>query len=365
MRGILNFDRVYFHYNILRLLEDPVDEAVYLINALLHFTLTTEVVFIVAPTSVIFERARTRLSVENGGGNYKNHFTTRISSQLIDSDLSGLYSILFELTQTVTDLKVTVFESKLGDFVKVIPPSINAVKEILLPLKPGLNKREIQAMIANVTFEYHQVELPYGLIVGGPYSHIATRNIIANRVGNVSGLRVLDVGCAIGFMTFEFAKMEAKLVRGVEIRRERLSQAVLLNKIFRFRNVEFIHLSLQAWPHGSWDIVSCLNVIHHVDQPVRFLHDLVHASRKLLILEVAEVQDQSLPTSSQLIQLRQAVGNNTFAIAVSLPAPDTPFMLSSAFIESILVHQMSACPGGLEILPSPIAGRRLLFCSRA
>lgn len=97
-------------------------------------------------------------------------------------------------------------------------------------------------------FQYHQVQLPHGVVVGPLNDHQDSKDINMKYLGDVQGLRVLDVGCAIGFMTFEFAKCNVELVRGIEVDIDRLEQAVLIKNIYQFRNVELIHRGIGVGP---------------------------------------------------------------------------------------------------------------------
>jgi hypothetical protein len=169
------------------------------------------------------------------------------------------------------------------------------------------------------------------------------------------------VGCAIGANTFALAKAGATLVRGIELRRERLKQACVLKRILRLWNTEFTQRDVYTWPHGQWDIVLALNVIHHVPEPFRFIRRLAALSSKWLVMEVPEAND---PVMKILDKDLRTIALGT-ATTISLKGDDILFAVSVESIRLALRGQgTDYCPGGFQRLPSPISGRQLIFCCR-
>src|SRR5438067_1006241 len=97
-------------------------------------------------------------------------------------------------------------------------------------------RAQIEQILREQKFEYHRVDLPFGLHTPG-VDRSATRDLIFPE--SLVGKTVLDVGCALGYFCFEAEARGAARVVGIELKERRFSQALLLKKIKGSR-VEFI-----------------------------------------------------------------------------------------------------------------------------
>ncbi len=92
--------------------------------------------------------------------------------------------------------------------------------------------------------------------------------MIMDDVGDVKGKRILDLGCNIGRFCFEFSKIGARLVSGVDIDRECIQIAIDIAKEFKQDNTLF--LQGEVTPkyleniEGKFDIVLFLSVMNHM-----------------------------------------------------------------------------------------------------
>ena len=119
-------------------------------------------------------------------------------------------------------------------------------------------KEQIEKVLREERFPYHRVELPFGLHTPGQ-DRSATRDRIFP--ASLAGKTVLDVGCALGYFSFEAEKRGAARVVGVELNEKRLRQAVLLKEILGSR-VEFLQRDVLTEPPAEpFDCVCFLNVI--------------------------------------------------------------------------------------------------------
>jgi SAM-dependent methyltransferase len=88
----------------------------------------------------------------------------------------------------------------------------------------------------------------------------------------LSGLRVLDLGCLEGGYAIEFAMHGAEVV-AVEGREANIAKARVVKTLLHLDNLTLHHddvrnLSLETW--GSFDVVLCLGVFYHIDAPALF-----------------------------------------------------------------------------------------------
>ena len=105
-------------------------------------------------------------------------------------------------------------------------------------------------------------------------------------IDEARGKTVLDLGCAEGLITNEFAKAGAKRVTGIELLPSHLAVAQVVCRAQN--NVSFIcsHLgdyikSLEIFP--TYDIVLALGIIHKLDDPAVPLRFAAKSARSLLV----------------------------------------------------------------------------------
>src|SRR5205085_10454300 len=83
----------------------------------------------------------------------------------------------------------------------------------------------------------------------------------------------------------------ASSVVGVELNGERFRQACLLKDIIG-SGVEFLQRDILKEPlDEQFDYVCLLNVLHHLDEPIRAVHQLATITRELLIIEFPTFED--------------------------------------------------------------------------
>lgn len=355
--AIQSYDRVYFHFNILELSESSEErpQPEYL-RSILQLPFWSHINVLVSPLQTLKARASSRISVEAGKGDYRS-ILPKILGQY-DLDVPGIYSSLYDVLCEFS-IDVDIINTATESY-RLVDGGMDAIRDILYSNLPEMSHAEMKLMIDSRTWLYHKVELPFGLSVGGPYDHSQSIELIKQKT-TPTNATILDVGCAIGANTFALAKAGARLVRGIELRRERLEQACILKRILRLKNVEFTQFDLYTWPHGQWEVVLALNVIHHVPEPFRFIRRLAELSSRWLVIEVPQANDPTLNIKDDYVR---GIAQET-AATISLQGDDKLFAVSVASIRLALQGQGTEfCPGGFEYEASPIAGRQLIFCCR-
>jgi SAM-dependent methyltransferase len=150
-----------------------------------------------------------------------------------------------------------------------------------------LNKDEIARILKLHPEWYQKIQLPFGLETPGK-----DRSQIAEKIfpSNLQGASVLDVGCAEGFFCFEAKKRNAGRVIGVDIDKDRLGTAIKLGKALEM-DIEFQQRSvIDVEQLGMFDYVLCLNILHHVTDPIHIINKLIQITRKQLALEIADIR---------------------------------------------------------------------------
>src|SRR5262249_28764243 len=116
----------------------------------------------------------------------------------------------------------------------------------------------------------------------------------------LTGKSVLDVGSALGYFCFEAEARGASRVVGVELSGERFRQACLLKDIIGSR-VEFLQRDILQHPlDEKFDHVCLLNVLHHLDEPIRAIHQLAAIARESLIIEFPTFEDPKFRKTARI-----------------------------------------------------------------
>jgi 2-polyprenyl-3-methyl-5-hydroxy-6-metoxy-1,4-benzoquinol methylase len=146
------------------------------------------------------------------------------------------------------------------------------------------SEQRVRELLAGDDFAYQDIALPYGLATGGADRSRTARVILP---ADLRGKAVLDVGCKYGYFCFEAAERGAKRVVGVDVDPDSIRKARLLADCLG-RSVAFEELDVEEAVIGeSFDLVLCLNLLHHMRNPLAVLDRLAAATRERLVLETA------------------------------------------------------------------------------
>ena len=146
------------------------------------------------------------------------------------------------------------------------------------------SREQVQALVDEGGFYYQNIELPYGLATGGTDRSPTARAIFPD---DMTGKTVLDLGCKFGFFCFEALKRGAKRAVGVDVdsysleRARRLADCLGLDASFELYDIEKEPI------RERFDYVLCLNLLHHLRNPLTALERLAAVTDERLILESA------------------------------------------------------------------------------
>jgi SAM-dependent methyltransferase len=113
------------------------------------------------------------------------------------------------------------------------------------------------------------------------------RTLSAFYQGDLSGLRVADLGCLEGGFAMAMA-MRGADVTAVEARASNLEKARLLKEHFDLQSLHLVlgdvkDFTLEAF--GSFDIVLALGILYHLDDPTRWLTQIAQLTNRILIID--------------------------------------------------------------------------------
>ena len=150
-----------------------------------------------------------------------------------------------------------------------------------------MNKTDIENFINERPKWYQKIKLPYELETPGKDRDAMLEEIFP---ADLKGASVLDVGCAEGFFSVEAKRRNAGKVVGVDINDERLNTAKKIADILKY-DIDYINANITEIEElGKFDYVLCLNLLHHVKDPIHVIRSLNKVTDTKLILEVADLR---------------------------------------------------------------------------
>lgn len=154
------------------------------------------------------------------------------------------------------------------------------------PVAGAWSREQVEEMLATETFGYQRIELPYGLATPGKDRRWTADQIFPE---DMSGCSVLDIGCNHGYFCFEAYRRGATRVVGYDFKSSNVRKARLLSSCLGV-SAEFHVRNIEENPiEERFDYVLCLNVLHHLEEPVHVLNALAGIAKQKLVLEVAGV----------------------------------------------------------------------------
>jgi 2-polyprenyl-3-methyl-5-hydroxy-6-metoxy-1,4-benzoquinol methylase len=146
------------------------------------------------------------------------------------------------------------------------------------------SRERIEQMLREDDFSYQNINLPYGLSTGGADRSATIKKIFPD---DMTGKSVLDLGAKYGYFCFEALKRGASHVVGVDVDPDSVRKARMLADCLGV-NASFELLDIEVdLIREHFDYVLCLNLLHHLRNPLSVLEKLASITRERLILEVA------------------------------------------------------------------------------
>lgn len=152
------------------------------------------------------------------------------------------------------------------------------------PVDTGADNKALLELLQEEEFRYQSIPVAEGIKTSGS-DRSGTLALILPP--DLSGKSILDVGCRYGYFSFEAAKRGARRVLAVDFDDDALRKAEKLKQVIG-TDVEFRKLDItRQVVDEQFDVVLCLNILHHLPDPIGTLNDLVEMTRERLVLEVA------------------------------------------------------------------------------
>ena len=157
---------------------------------------------------------------------------------------------------------------------------------------------DVQDQIEKLKPWFHNLHLPDGIQTApdhplGDFPRFKWRRIEQSLPADVSGWKVLDIGCNAGFYSFELARRGAWVV-GIDVDEKYLRQArwaarhLNLELKTSFRQTTIYHLGREF---ETFDLVVFMGVFYHLRYPLLGLDIASRKVRKLLLFQSLTIVD--------------------------------------------------------------------------
>lgn len=128
---------------------------------------------------------------------------------------------------------------------------------------------------------------------------------IKNFLPDVKGLEILEIGSNNGFFSFEFAKLGARQVIGIDVNTEWINRANWCKSVLGYDQVSFYHYDFMIYdntqsgsvgflqtrdsnipiPRKSCDMIFSSTVINHMYFPIFAIYKMLSMARKWVIID--------------------------------------------------------------------------------
>ena len=133
-------------------------------------------------------------------------------------------------------------------------------------MDPTQREQEIAKLLQSEHVKYQNIDFGEGQGTGG-YQRTSMDSLLFG--SGLKGLTLLDIGSSLGHFCLEALKNGAAGATGLETSPERIRHA---REIARLMNLpaEYIEADFEEYvpKPKSYDVVLCLNVLHHLYEPI-------------------------------------------------------------------------------------------------
>jgi tRNA (mo5U34)-methyltransferase len=151
----------------------------------------------------------------------------------------------------------------------------------------------LRTQVAKEDYWFHRIELTPGLVTPGWSDPRREKLPYFGLPDSRRGMRVLDIGCAEGFFSFEAERRGAREVIAVDsfpdsIRRFNICRAALDSRATAFLTNVY-DLSLRGF--GTFDLVMFFGVLYHLRNPILALEKIFSICSGTLLLQTHGFED--------------------------------------------------------------------------
>ncbi len=240
----------------------------------------------------------------------------------------------------------------------------------------SISQETVQSFLDRTEFEgYQGFPLRYGLSVPGKDRSKTAAAIFPE---HLEGKSVLDIGCCYGYFCHEAKRRGAGRVVGIEMNQRRCAVAQEIARIMENGVEVRLGDATRSRIAEEFDVVLCLNVLHHVADPVATMRTFSCLARATVVVEfyrpTASYQ-RRIPgrriglvgrareaiNRKARVMLTRCLDEHPLIIVGETPYHRTYYFNESAFRNMFLVHNRLFTD--IRFAASPYRNRGLAFCT--
>jgi tRNA (mo5U34)-methyltransferase len=154
----------------------------------------------------------------------------------------------------------------------------------------------LKTQIEKEAYWFHRIELAPDLVTPGWSDPKKDKLPYFGLPDDMSGMRVLDIGCAEGFFSFEAERRGAREVIAIDsfpdsVRRFNVCRNALDSKAIAYLTSVY---DLSARSFGTFDLVMFFGVLYHLRHPLLALETIYGICAGTLLLQTANFEDAAL-----------------------------------------------------------------------
>lgn len=200
------------------------------------------------------------------------------------TDIGKDYNVISKRYKVLTDIEYVFIDST--DYTQM------TFEEFMRKIRTEMltaTEKDVDEFIAFLASQKHDryyqtVRLPFGKTINGYERTELTLSLIKKTV-NFRGQAVLDVGVHHGYVAFGAEDLGASTVTAVDKSVPAIAVAERLKKMWNYET-EFVCEDVEKWlakpSEKKFDIVLCLNMIHHIHNPDYVIKRLFEIGRTVV-----------------------------------------------------------------------------------
>jgi SAM-dependent methyltransferase len=223
---------------------------------------------------------------------------------------------------------------------------------------------QVARLLQSEHVKYQDIDLGGGVATGGHRRTSMDSVLFGSDLRNLS---LLDIGSSLGHFCLEALRHGAASATGLETSPERLRHAREIAEVVDPR-ARYIAGDFEEWsaPPQSYDVVLCLNVLHHLYDPIAAIRKIMTITARRFYLEVAPVSLSEIRKVANVASLFGGPGAPILLLgdtSNSTRAADRTFMFTRKAIATIINGHSKAYEPVL-FHPSSFKGRWIVEARR-
>src|ERR1700732_141909 len=150
----------------------------------------------------------------------------------------------------------------------------------------------LKSQIDAEPYWFHRIELFPNLITPGWSNPVTEKVPHFGLPADLTGMRVLDVGCAEGFFSFEAERRGAREVVAIDSFPDSVRRFNICRNAFGSKATAFLCNVYELNPRafGTFDIVFFFGVLYHLRNPILALEKILSVCTGTMLLQTASME---------------------------------------------------------------------------